>query len=252
MYRSSTAPARDAVTPAPDAAPEATPESAPPAPEQPSTATGAPPMIGKRTLYVDRQVARRARSRSKAKKIRDLQLLSGGLVLMLIVASMGWILAWTKLQMTESELLSLDSEFRGVERDLERVRGQLEQREAELTALIENRLPGLHPLELDKLIDIEDKYVRNITFAQSGVEDSRALEYHVMVRNDTSGVILPRVKLYLFDEFGLQVGLATLRKQDATTEVALAELRPGETRSYHSQIEIARGSHPKYYLLHVE
>jgi hypothetical protein len=216
----------------------------------PETST-AKPLGGKRTLLGDRAVARRARSRSKTKKIRRLKLLATGLVFAIIGVSMGWILASAKLELTESELMSMASDLRRAETLLDEARVRLEKRENELLNFVEDRIPGLAKLEFNKLIDIHDKYVLSVTFAESGVGSAKGIEYHATLKNETADVILPDVKIFMFDEFGLQSGVATLRIQDATRPTQLAELAPGETRSYNASIEIDRDLTPKYYMVYV-
>jgi hypothetical protein len=203
-------------------------------------------------MLTDRAVARRARSRSKTKQIRNLKLLIAVLILALIATSMGWILAWSKMQIAEGEALALDADLRKMEREIDQGRERLAARESELVNLVEHRIPGLKPIETNKLLDINDKYVVNLTFSEAGTENASVLEYHTMLKNETAGIVLPKVTLYLFDEVGLQVGMNKLEKHNATTAAVLAELQPGETRSYHAELHVERNAEPKYYLLHVE
>jgi hypothetical protein len=206
---------------------------------------------GTHTSLGEREIARRARARSKTKKIFRLKLLSAALGLALIGVSLGWILTAAKLEMVESEKMVLQADLRRTESLLEKARDRLKQREAELANAIQNRIPGLSVLEFNKLIDLNDKYVLNVIFADSGVGKEAFIEYHITLKNGTPGVVLPDVKIYLFDEFGLQVGITTLKKEDATRDVALAELTPGESRSYNAKIELERDAAPKYYMIYV-
>lgn len=212
---------------------------------------GAPSPIGGPTLYVGRQVARRAGARSGTKKYRNLKLMLTFLILALIGVTFAWILAWAKVNLVKAEKLTLDRDLRHMERDLAQTRARLEQRESELVALVKNRIPGLKELAFNQLIDIDDKYVQNVTFAESGVAGATAIEYHAMLKNATSGMILPDVKILLFDEIGIQAGLTKLKKGDASAFTVLEELAPGESRSYHARIEIERDAVPKYYTLHI-
>jgi len=213
---------------------------------------GAAPLIGKRTLFVDRQVARRARARSKRKIIRRLKLLIAVLILCLIGLSMGWIVTAAKVDIVQADKLALDGELRRAEKMLEETRARLKQRESELVNLVENRVPGLQELVFNKLIDVNNRYLLNITFAESGLDADKGIEYHAMLKNETAGVILPDVTIYLFDEFGLQVGITKLERRNATRTADLAELAPGETRSYHATIEVDRDKPAKYYMIYVQ
>lgn len=211
----------------------------------------AQPLIN-HTMYVDRQVARHARSRSKRKQIRNLKIAVGLLIVGLIVATMGWIYAWAKLQKEQRQSVAIDTKLHKSQRLLEETQSSLKKREGELAAMLANRLPGLSTIEYNKLVDIDDQYVHNIAFSEAGVEEAKTLEYHAMLVNADTQMVLPRVKIFFFDELGLQVGTVELKKEDATGDVPLAEMEPGETRSYHSSIRIERGATPKYYIVHVE
>jgi hypothetical protein len=203
-------------------------------------------------MYVDRQVARRGRSRSRSNQLRNYRLLSLLLGIIAVAAIMAWAVVLAKLDLAETRAHELDAELNRASRDLADLRAQLDERERDLVALVENRVPGMQALEYNKLLDIHQGYVLNISFAEAGVGETKQLEYHAMLRNDSTSIVEPKVTVYLFDEYGLEVGAATLEKDDATQDYALAELRPGETRSYHEPIAIKRGAAPAYYMVHVE
>lgn len=224
-------------------------ERTPPSERMPGPAR---PLIGQRTIYVDRQVARRVRSRSKGGKLRNYKLLAVVLTMAAVAALMAWLVVLTKLEIAQTRASELDAELRRAEREIDDLRSALVQRESDLAALVENRIPGMKPLEFNKLLDVMEDYVVNVSFAESGVDESKKLEYHAMLRNDTTGVIDPQVTIYLFDQYGLEVGAASLEKDDATQDYVLAELRPGETRSYHEPIEVKRSAVPVYFMVHID
>lgn len=192
------------------------------------------------------------RSRSKTRQIRHLRIAVSALLVVLLVVAMSAILVTAKLNKVEAELLAVDSALRGTARELQAAQLMLEQREHELISLVENRLPGMHRLEFNKLLEIDRDYVVNISFSESGIGESKRIEYHAMLRNDSTGMILPRVTVFLFDEHGLQVGEERLDKMDATTDVLIEELRPGEARSYHETIGVKRGAVPVFFLIHID
>jgi len=176
----------------------------------------------------------------------------GGLLILLLGVATSTILVTAKLNKVEAELLAVDSALRGTARKLQAAELMLAQREHELVSLVENRLPGMQPLELNKLLEIDRDYVVNISFSESGVGESKRIEYRAMLRNDGTGMVLPRVTVFLFDEHGLQVGEERLDKMDATTDALIEELRPGESRSYHETIAVKRGATPVYFLIHID
>lgn len=208
--------------------------------------------IGQRPLYVDRQVARRSRSRSKTKRIRQLKIVIGLLVMGLVLVIMGWILAWAKLQKAEELAATLDVDLRKTEAKMVEAQAAVEKREREIRSLMEGRIPGLTKIVFDRLLDIDDEYVRNITFTEAGVGEDKTLEYHAMLVNTSERLVQPKVTILVFNEFGLQVGMVRLEKGHATNAVALEELEPGETRSYHAQINAELDDAPAYYMLDIE
>lgn len=214
--------------------------------------SGAQPLIDQRSLYVDRQVSRGSRSRSKAKKIRRLKILVALLTLGLVFVIMGWILAWAKLQKAEEKAGVLDADLRRMEIKMAEARVGAEKRESEMLSLMENRIPGLSEIVFNKLLDVNDQYLLNVTFSEVGVGEDKTLEFHAMLANYGSRMVLPQVKILLFNDSGLQVGMLKLERSHATGTVTLADLEPGETRSYHAQIPLELDAAPKYYLLDVK
>jgi hypothetical protein len=205
-----------------------------------------------RGMYFDRQTSRHTASRSKTKKIRRLTALVAGLVVALVAVSMGWIMAWAKLKRVESDALSLNVNLRQTGGQLQSLKAQLLEREAAVQAMVEKRIPGLSLLEYNKVIDVKAKYVRNIRFAQSGTPDAEAIEYHAILKNDTADLASPKVKIFLFDQFGIETGFATLKTPDAADEASSDELQPGETRSYTGKMDVQRQAVPKYFLVQVQ
>jgi hypothetical protein len=207
---------------------------------------------GRNGTYLDRQTSRHAASRSKTRRIRKLTALVAVLLVALVGTSMGWILAWAKLNMLESENLALDIKLRKTSEELQSLQTQMAERETALQEMVEKRIPGLRPLEYNKLVKVDDKYVMSITFAELGVADSKAIEYHALLRNDTNNIVLPKVRIFLFDDLGIQTGESALKKADATGDVEIAELRAGETRSYNAKIDMERHAVPRFFLVQVD
>jgi hypothetical protein len=123
----------------------------------------------------------------------------------------------------------------------------LEKLQGERDSLIRGRLPNLLPLEYDKAIPITGKYVQNIIFTLIKNQEKTATEYRVVLQNDTSSVIHPKVKILLFDNLGIQIGAAEITDYGlAADEVTL---HPGEIRSYSRTIELFREGGPYYFLV---
>jgi hypothetical protein len=232
-------------------APENRPSHEPASARGPSREAAAP-VIGKRTMYVDRQVKRRARARSKSQKIRKLQVLVAVLVLALIGFAMAWTFNYALVQKKDDQLLALDADLRRTKTELEGARSRLKERESEIAELVQGRVPGLRPILYNELLEVGEKYVVNLTFTESGVGEQKQLEFHTMLMNASDQMILPQLKIFLFDEFGVQAGMVELHKSFATGTAVLAELQPGETRSYHATIDVDRNATAKYFSLAVD
>ena len=211
----------------------------------------AQPLIG-HTMYVDRQVARHAKSRSRRKQIRNLKIAIGILIVGMIVLATGWTFTRVKFQEEQQRSAAINTKLHKSQRLLGETKARLKDHEQKLTELVEGRLPGLSTIEYNKLVDINDQYLLNLTFSESGVAESKSLEYHAMLVNTSTRMVLPKVKIFFFDDLGLQVGAVEVKKDHATSDILLAEMEPGETRSYHSPITIERDAVPKYYTVFVE
>lgn len=78
----------------------------------------------------------------------------GALLVVLLVTAISAILVTAKLKKVEAELLAVDSALRGTSRELQAAQLMLVQREHDLVSLVENRLPGMRPLEFNKLLEV--------------------------------------------------------------------------------------------------
>lgn len=200
----------------------------------------------------DSQIAHHIASRSKRRQIRRLKVTISILLVSLFVFAVGWVLAWATLKEARRELAQTELDLRKAERLLGTTQSLLAERERAIADLIENRIPGLRTFENNRLVEVDDRYLLSVTFSETGVAESKTLEYHAVLVNSGEDMVLPRVAITFFDDRGLQVGAVELQQSHATTSLGPAELEPGETRSYHSRIEMAREASPKYFKIHVE
>ena len=142
-------------------------------------------------------------------------------------------------------------QIRKQEKIITELQAELTTVTTERDELVENRFPGLIPLNYDAAIPINDKYIRNIIFTLVSNGREKYYEYRMVMHNETLSVIKPKVEILLFDDVGIQVGRAVISKMDATTEADRADLDPGEVRSYSSTVNLVRNSEPKYFLLSI-
>ena len=132
---------------------------------------------------------------------------------------------------------------------MEAMTSELETLRNEMDTLVQNRIPGLLPLKYDEVINIDDKYIRNIIFTLVKNGKKRNYEYRMVIHNDTLSVIRPIVEILLFNNIGIQVGATQVEYMDASSGAERPALDPGEVRSYSSSIDLIRDEEPSYFLL---
>ena len=126
---------------------------------------------------------------------------------------------------------------------------ELETVKSERDALVQDRIPNLLPLKYDEAITIGEEYVRNVIFTLVKNGKKKIYEYRLVLHNDSLAVVRPKVEIFLFNDIGIQIGVAQVTSSDATTDVDRVELDPGEVRSYSSTIDMIRDEEPYYFLL---
>ena len=127
---------------------------------------------------------------------------------------------------------------------------ELETVKGERDILVQQRIPGLVPLRYDETINIDNKYVRNIIFTLAKSGKKNIYEYRLVLHNNTLTVARPKAEIILFNDTGIQIGMAHIEQSDATTEIdGRAVLDPGEVRSYTAAIDLIRNEEPSYFLL---
>ncbi len=156
-----------------------------------------------------------------------------------------------KLSMYAKEVTELNMIEKKQSRELEQMRPKLDQLKKEIDDLVMGRLPSLHRLEFDKVIPIQEQYVRNIIFTLIGREQDRNYEYKLTLKNDTLTAIHPIVKILFFDRLGIQVGSSSIGLDEhglPTLEV----LERGEVRSYSSVVKLSDGRRAEYFMVQVD
>ncbi len=137
------------------------------------------------------------------------------------------------------------------ELELESLRPKVAALEAEIADLVRGRLPGLKPLEFDKVIPIEKKYVRNIIFTLIGTESDHRYEYKLTLKNDGLTGVHPIVRVIFFDHLGIQLGDSTIGV-DKDNVPTLDILERGEVRSYTKVVQLPDGKQPRYFKVEVD
>lgn len=122
------------------------------------------------------------------------------------------------------------------EKDFERI-------EAQMASLVQGKVPGLNPITYDKVIEVDEKYVKSMIMSVTGKDDKRKYEFTLNLFNHFKNIMQPRVKIFLFDRTGLQIGLADLHYMKDEVLV------PGEKRTVHGQFALHMDNRePAYYI----
>ncbi len=207
-----------------------------------------PSTPGKHSSSRSRHSRRSASSyRCEAKIRRYKYLLAAISILFLLTYVFTWLYVTRKAtehKQTLHELRKEDIALKAVTRELETVR-------KELDTLVQNRIPGLLPLKYDEAITVDNQYVRNIIFTLVKNGKKRKYEYRLVMHNNTLSIIHPAVDILLFNDTGIQIGVAQVEYKDASTKSGHSALDPGEVRSYTSFIDLNRDEEPRYFFLAV-
>jgi len=122
----------------------------------------------------------------------------------------------------------------------------------DMDTMVESRLPGLKPMEFDTVILISKGYVKNLIFVVSKDSRKTSYEYRLVFFNANSTPVVPRTKLHLFNDRGIEIGNADVTVSAEASDGLGRALAPGEIRSYNGSITVARDSTPRYFLLDIE
>ena len=193
------------------------------------------------------------------KRIFRLQFIAWGLGGLLFIVIVIWIMTSIKVSSLNSQMLVEQANTRQqmakveeLESSNHQLLGEIGRLEQERAQLVQGRIPRLLPLEFDVTVPIDERYFRNISFTLAGTAHDRIYEYHVVMHNEGNSNIRPNVTLFLFDELGIQVGKTRLSEKDATSGRNSLSLKPGETRSYSSEIELDYPAEPRYFLIDIK
>lgn len=132
-------------------------------------------------------------------------------------------------------LVDSESELRAAREELKRVNSEME-------ALVKQRLPNLRRMEFDKVIPINQGYVRNILFTEKHLENKVQFAYMIVLENVDAPPVIPKTRVLLFDRTGIQVGGAAV----SATKI----MRPGDRDSASVEIDMfIDDAKPEYFLI---
>jgi hypothetical protein len=169
-------------------------------------------------------------------------------LLFLIVLFFTWLHSAKEVSKHNQSLLDL----RKQEVVVKNLTAELETVKKERDILVQKRIPGLIPLLYDEAITIDHEFVRNIIFTLAKSGKKNIYEYRLVLHNNSLTVVRPKAEIILFNDIGIQIGMAQIEQTDATTELeGGTALDPGEVRSYTAAINLIRDEKPSYFLLNI-
>ncbi|HYN78607.1 MAG TPA: hypothetical protein VES73_12545 [Lamprocystis sp. (in: g-proteobacteria)] len=179
------------------------------------------------------------------------RLLAALATLAAVVMTAVWIVANSQIATHNVESGTLASALNRAQGELEQTKKLVAAQEVELASLTKQRIPGVSNLEIEKLYEVNDKYVKKVSFSEVGVEATKRLAYYIVLKNNDELPIIPAATILLFDRKGLQTGMARVSREAATTPTEQEQLQPGETRAYSASIDTIREDQPVYFLVEV-
>lgn len=99
-------------------------------------------------------------------------------------------------------------------------------------------LPNLIPLKFDKVLEINNEYVKSGLFMLTGKKDSKYLEFKFVLQNNTQSNVVPRFDVVFFNTSGKQIGLTPLGYTKDEPAPTRESMERGEVRSYDGTFPI--------------
>ena len=191
---------------------------------------------------------------SRAKRSRQLwgtRLVALAAILAAVVLAILLIRSHFRGDTLDAEAGLLASEINRVPNELEQAKQLLAAQEVERNTLLKQRIPGIAALDTSKIYDINNQYVKKLSFSTVGADHNTAITYYALLKNTSPAAITPDATLLLFDRKGLQTGAARLTIEAATPRIEHETLEPGETRAYSARIDPTRPDAPTYFLIEI-
>lgn len=190
------------------------------------------------------RTGRRAHSWSRRSK-----LLLGVVVVMILVDFFTALLLGIQTYDLDRQNEILRSDLAKSQEELRRVVPELQQLRRELDTLIRGKLPHLRELEYDRVLPLNEGYLRNISFTRIVNRSTQSYEYKLVVQNNTHAPLWPEIQLALFNELGIQVGSTEIGTANPAALKA-ASLGVGEVRSYSAIFQLAdKNVLPMYFMI---
>jgi hypothetical protein len=150
----------------------------------------------------------------------------------------------------QAEQQQSTKELQAAQQQAEKSAAKAEQLETQLQDLVSGRLPRpLRPMRIDTLIDLEQAPLRSLLFTQVGTAEAPGYEYKMICRNDGPESFVPRLRILLFSDAGVQTGSANLSDSADVTRLGTAGMAAGESGSFSGRVTLEFGDAPKYFMI---
>lgn len=194
-----------------------------------------------------RSVNTGSRSRSWSRRSRLLLL---SILILVLVNFFTALLLGTQVYSLSRENQKLRANLARTEGDLRQTMPELERLRVDLDNLVRGKLPRLRKLQYDKVLALDEAYLKNIIFTEIINRDHRGHEYKLVVQNNTPAPLWPEIQLLVFNEVGIQIGAAEVGKNHL--DALKSSLDVGEVRSYSSVIQLAdKNAIPAYFMIRI-
>jgi cell division protein FtsB len=173
--------------------------------------------------------------RRRSQRLMLAMALSVTLLLLIVVSIFSVIRIGTLADANDA----MNAELFQAKQELAKVAPELQQARKELANATQGRLPHLRELTPDKVINVDNGYVKNIVFTLLRSTNGTRYEYRVVMENKSDSMVRPEVRVFVFDHRGIQVGMGEVADR--------TDMIPGESRSYSSAIERFMDEEPRYF-----
>lgn len=200
---------------------------------------------------LDRVQYQRNSRRTHSSWSRRSKLLLGSVVLLVLMEFFTALLLGTQMYSLDRQNETLRKELAESQEKLRQALPELQKLRVDLDELIRGKLPRLRKLEYDRVLTLDEGYLKNVSFTKIINHNVQSYEYKLVVHNNTHATLWPEVQLRLFSELGIEIGSAEIGTTDPDALKA-ANLSIGEVRSYSAFFKLGdKSASPAYFMIRI-
>lgn len=174
----------------------------------------------------------------RSKKSQRLMLALALIVSLLLLLAVS-IISAIRVDDLTIDIQKAQSELFQTKQTLAKVMPELQQARKELSNLIKGQFPHLHELTPDKVIKLDNVYIKNIVFTVLQKNGKPQYEYRLVMENTSESMVRPDARVFVFDHRGAQIGMGEIADR--------VDMVPGESRSYSATLERFIDVEPRYF-----